>query len=82
MDAIFFVLRTGGQWNALRGDGHLFAVFGASALSGTGCGEVFRAFHALRGIGWTWLALDGTIGMVPRGGGEPAPTRWVAASAG
>jgi hypothetical protein len=34
MTAILFVLRTGCQWNALKSDGHLLQLLGASALRG------------------------------------------------
>jgi hypothetical protein len=36
MDAIFFVLRTGCQWNALNATLDLLLVLGAPALSGMG----------------------------------------------
>src|SRR4028119_1512884 len=78
MDAIFFVLRTGCRWNALRettlcssSSAHrrfqewtragVFAAFWRKGL---------LAYDALRGIDWTWLALDGAVGRGrARGGG-------------
>lgn len=40
------------------------------------------AYDGLRGIDWTWLALDGAMGKAPLGGGEPARTRPAERSAG
>jgi transposase len=81
MDAIFFVLRTGCQWNALRetkicssSSAHrrvqewvragVFAAFWRQGL---------LAYDALRGIDWTWLALDGAMGKAPLGGEKNRP---------
>ncbi len=76
MDAIFFVLRTGCQWNALNVTGICSS---SSAhrrfLEWTRAG-VFQAFwrrgllayDGVAGIDWSWLALDGTMGKAPLGG--------------
>src|SRR3954467_2526809 len=81
MDAIFFVLRTGCQWNALNVTGICSS---SSAhrrfLEWTEAGvfhEFWRrgrlAYDALVGIGWDWLALEGTRGKAPLGGGKNRP---------
>jgi transposase len=85
MDAIFFVLRTGCQWNALKVTGICSS---SSAhrrfLEWTGAGvfhEFWRrgllAYDELVGIEWDWLALDGAMGKAPLGGGgnRPQPDR-------
>src|SRR3954453_21949344 len=84
MDAIFFVLRTGCHWNALRE-----TRICSSSSAHRRCQEwvkagVFAAFwregllayDALQGIDWTWLALDGAMGKAPLGGekNRPHPT--------
>jgi putative transposase len=75
-EAIFFVLRTGCHWNALRearicssSSAHRrfqewvrAGVFAAFWRAG------LLAYDALQGIDWTWLALDGAMGKAPRGG--------------
>jgi transposase len=81
MDAIFFVLRTGCQWNALNVTGICSS---SSAhrrfLEWTEAGvfhEFWRrgllAYDELVGIEWDWLALDGTMGKAPLGGGKNRP---------
>src|SRR3954466_6570490 len=81
MDAIFFVLRTGCQWNALNVTGICSS---SSAhrrfLEWTKAGvfhEFWRrgllAYDELVGIDWAWLALDGAMGKAPLGGGENRP---------
>ena len=91
MDAIFFVLRTGCQWNALRETGicsscsahRRFQEWLAAGVFAAFWREGLLAYDGLRGIDWRWLALDGAMGKAPLGGGEkPAPTRPTAASAG
>ena len=76
MDAIFFVLRTGCQWNALKETGICSSssahrrfqewteagVFLALWQSGLG------AYEALKGIDWEWLAMDGAMTKAPLGG--------------
>ena len=76
MDAIFFVLRTGCQWNALNETGICSSssahrrfqewteagVFLARWKSG------LVAYDALKGIDWEWLAMDGAMTKAPLGG--------------
>jgi putative transposase len=76
MDAIFFVLRTGCQWNALHDTGlrssssahRRFQEWTEAgvflALWQRGLGE----YDALQGIDWAWLAMDGAMTKAPLGG--------------
>ena len=76
MNAIFFVLRTGCQWNALRATGICSS---SSAhrrfLEWTEAG-VFEEFwkrgllkyDKLKGIDWSWLSMDGAMTKAPLGG--------------
>src|SRR3954449_107364 len=78
MDAIFFVLRTGCQWNALRETGicssssahRRFQEWLAAGVFAAFWREGLLAYDGLRGIDWTWLALDGAMGKAPLGGGK------------
>ena len=90
MDAIFFVLRTGCQWNALGETGicssssahRRFQEWTRAGVFAAFWREGLLAYDALRGIDWTWLALDGAMGKAPLGGGKPGPIRRTGASAG
>ena len=96
MDAVFFVLRTGCQWNALRETGicsstsahRRFQEWAEAGVFAAFWREGLLAYDGLVGIDWTWLALDGAMGKAPLGGGlsrsagQPARTRPTAASAG
>src|SRR3954470_4527527 len=76
MDAIFFVLRTGCQWNALRetticssSSAHRrFQEWLAAGVFAAFWREGLLAYDAVRGIDWEWLALDGAMGKAPLGG--------------
>src|SRR3712207_9318977 len=78
MDAIFFVLRTGCQWNALRETGicssssahRRFQEWTRAGVFAAFWREGLLAYDALRGIDWTWLAPDGAMGKAPLGGGK------------
>jgi transposase len=90
MDAFFFVLRTGCQWNAL---GETKLCLSSSAhqrfqeWAEAGVFEAFwrkglLAYDGLHGIDWSWLARDGAMGKAPLGGRKPGPVQRIAASAG
>lgn len=78
MNGIFFVLRTGCQWNALNETGicssstaHLrfqqwckAGVF--EKLWATGLNE----YDELKGIDWAWQSMDGAMTKAPLGGGK------------
>ena len=81
MDAIFFVLRTGCQWNALKetkicssSSAHRrFQEWAAAGVFAAFWRKGLLAYDALAGIEWTWLALDGAMGKAPLGGGKNRP---------
>jgi transposase len=76
MDAIFFVLRTGCQWNALQDTGLCSSSSAHRRLQERAAAGVFLAFweqglaiyEALQGIDWEWLAMDGAMTKAPLGG--------------
>ena len=78
MDAIFFVLRTGCQWNALNATGICSSSSAHRRFQEWTEAGVFEAFwqagllayDGLEGIDWEWLALDGAMGKAPLGGGK------------
>jgi putative transposase len=81
MDAIFFVLRTGCQWNALRETGicssswahRRFQEWVKAGVFAAFWREGLLAYDALKGIEWSWVALDGAMGKAPLGGGKTGP---------
>jgi transposase len=84
-DAIFFVLRTGGQWEALK-----YTDLCAKSTAHDRFQEWVEAsvflklwyagveqFDELKGIDWNWLSMDGAMTKAPLGGkrrGEIQPT--------
>src|ERR1700712_2145042 len=78
MDAIFCVLRTGCQWNALRETGicssssahRRFQEWAEAGVFAAFWRKGLLAYDGLVGIDWTWLALDGAMGKAPLGGGK------------
>ncbi len=81
MDAIFFVLRTGCQWNALKetricssSSAHRrFQEWAEAGVFAAFWREGLLAYDGLLGIDWTWMALDGAMGKAPLGGGKNRP---------
>jgi transposase len=81
MDGIFFVLRTGCQWNALSATGICPSSTAHDRFQEWARAGVFRElwraglaeYDALRGIDWRWLSMDGAITKAPLGGGENRP---------
>jgi len=81
MDAIFFVLRTGCQWNALNETGicssssahRRFQEWTAAGVFATFWQEGLLAYDEFAGIDWSWLALDGAMGKAPLGGEKNRP---------
>ena len=76
MDAIFFVLRTGCQWNALNKT-HICSSSSAHRRFQEWVeADVFVAlweeglvdYEAMQGIDWEWLAMDGAMTKAPLGG--------------
>ena len=76
MDAIFFVLRTGCQWNALNETGICSSSSAHRRFQEWTAAGVFLAlwdqglveYEALKGIDWEWLAMDGAMTKAPLGG--------------
>ena len=73
---IFFVLRTGCQWNALNetricssSSAHRrFQEWAQAGVFEAFWREGLLAYDEMVGIDWTWLALDGAMGKAPLGG--------------
>ena len=76
MDAIFFVLRTGCQWNALHKTKICSSSSAHRRFQEWVEADVFVAlwahslvdYEALQGIDWEWLAMDGAMTKAPLGG--------------
>ena len=76
MDAIFFVLRTGCQWNALNATGICSSSAAHRRFQEWTEADVFVAlwekgleeYDTLQGIDWEWLAMDGAMTKAPLGG--------------
>lgn len=84
MDAIFFRLRTGCQWNALNATGICSSSSAHRRFQEWAAAGVFHElwrrgltkYDALQGIDWSWLAADGAMTKAPLGGekgGGPGP---------
>lgn len=84
MDAIFFRLRTGCQWNALSATGLCSSSSAHRRFQEWTAAGVFRElwrrglleYDALKGIDWSWLAADGAMTKAPLGplgGGKGVP---------
>jgi len=76
MNAIFFVLRTGAQWNSLNGTGICSSTSSYRRFREWSEAGVFEEFwrlgllalDALGGIDWSWLSMDGAMTKAPLGG--------------
>jgi transposase len=76
MDAIFFVLRTGCQWNALNETGicssssahRRFQEWLEAGLFESLWKVGLLEYDIVKGIDWSWLALDGAMTKAPLGG--------------
>jgi putative transposase len=77
-DAIFYVLRTGCQWNALK---HTALCAKSTAhdrfQDWLEAGVFLKLWYAgveqfdeLQGIDWSWLSMDGAMTKAPLGGGK------------
>ena len=81
LDGIFFVLRTGCQWNALNETGICSSSTAHSRFqTGTQAGvflELWRIaledYDELKGLDWSWQSMDGAITKAPLGGGKNRP---------
>jgi transposase len=76
MEAICFVLRTGGQWNARQDTGlcasrsahRRFQEWAAAGVCLALWAHGLAAYEALQGSDWEWLAMDGAMTKAPLGG--------------
>src|SRR3954468_9696829 len=76
MDAIFFVLRTGCQWNALNATGlcssssahRRFQEWTSAGVFVTLWATGLQEYDELKGLDWGWLAMDGAMTKAPLGG--------------
>ena len=76
LDAIFFVLRTGCQWNALNATGicsssaahRRFQEWVAAGFFQEIWALGLEEYAALHGIDWEWQAMDGAMHKAPLGG--------------
>lgn len=81
MDGIFFVLRTGCQWNALNATGICASStahdrFQQWVEAGVFL-ELWKAglteYDELKGLDWNWLSMDGAMTKSPLGGEKNRP---------
>jgi transposase len=78
MNGILFVLRTGCQWNALDATGVCSCSSTYRRFREWTDAGVFEQFwrqglleyDALRGIDWSWLAMDGAMSKAPLAGSK------------
>jgi transposase len=78
MDGIFFVLRTGCQWNALNETGicssstaHLrFQQWTVAGVFQRLWAMGLKDYDELQGIDWSWQSMDGAMTKAPLGGGK------------
>jgi putative transposase len=76
MDAIFFVLRTGCQWNALNETGictsssahRRFIEWTEAGIFEKFWKKELLEYDKLKGIDWKWLSMDGAMTKAPLGG--------------
>jgi putative transposase len=81
MDAIFFVLRTGCQWNALNETGICPSSTAHDRFQEWTKAGVFhrlwqlslQEYDELKGIDWSLQAMDGAMNKAPLGGGKNRP---------
>ncbi|WP_165253843.1 IS5 family transposase, partial [Paludisphaera soli] len=81
MDAIFFVLRTGCQWNALNATGICTSSSAHRRFQEWAKAGVFRElwrlglleYDELGGIDWEWLCIAGAMTKAPLGGEKTGP---------
>lgn len=81
MNAIFFVLRTGCQWNALNATGICSSSAAHRWFQAWTRAGVFQKLWALglqeydelKGIDWAWQAMDGAMTKAPLGGEKNRP---------
>jgi len=81
MDAIFFALRTGCQWNALNATGicssssahRRFQEWVATGVFATVWALALEEYDRQNGLDWAWQSMDGAMSKAPLGGGKNRP---------
>jgi len=81
LDGIFFVLRTGCQWNALNATdicssstAHLrFQKWTKTGVFRKLWAMSLEKYDELKGIDWSWQSMDGAMTKAPLGGGKNRP---------
>jgi transposase len=81
MDAIFFVLRTGCQWNALNATGICPSSTAHDRFQEWQEAGVFlkvwemglQEYDELKGLDWSWQSMDGAMTKAPLGGEKNRP---------
>jgi transposase len=81
LDGIFFVLRTGCQWNALNETGICSSSTAHLRFQEWVQAGVFLKlwtialddYDELKGIDWSWQSMDGAMTKAPLGGGKNRP---------
>ena len=81
MNGIFFVLRTGCQWNALNATGICSSSTAHRRFQEWCQAGVFaklwqaglEVYEELQGLNWAWVSMDGAMTKPPLGGGENRP---------
>jgi transposase len=81
MEAIFFVLRTGCQWNALNATGicssssahRRFQEWTQAGVFQKLWGLELAEYDALKGLDWSWQSMDGAMSKAPLGGEKHRP---------
>lgn len=78
MNAVFFVLRTGCQWNALNKTGlcssstahHRFQQWVTAGVFTQIWKKGLLRYDCLKGINWEWQSMDGAMTKSPLSGGK------------
>ena len=81
LDAIFFVLRTGCQWNALNATGicpsstahDRFQEWVEAGVFLKLWQEGLQQYDELKGLDWSWQSMDGVMTKAPLGGEKNRP---------
>jgi transposase len=81
LDAIFFVLRTGCQWNALNATGLCPSSTAHDRFQEWVAAGVFlklwqaglQQYDELKGLDWSWQSMDGVMTKAPLGGEKNRP---------
>jgi len=81
MNAIFFALRTGCQWNALNATGicsssaahRWFQEWTAAGVFQKLWATGLEEYDELKGIDWSWQSMDGAMTKAPLGGEKNRP---------